>query len=261
MDAVEQPAILVKADKPPAEEPKAAPLISSSAADVYARVNFLLNRMDADAKKRNHVEEPPVEEEEAKIETPTKAEPLTEAKAPTAPAKEEKPTIVRSEKVEAPKVEAKAEAKVEVKKAPKVEPKKVEAPKAKAAPMKLKPKPAPKEEDSVLDSTVLAPKHSEDPAVKTAAKVKNWVEAPAEAAEEKVAKSSRALTVEEKREADFPKDWMKNDVKYNADHDKMADREQSIEDQVKAQREWNTKGEAWIQTKIFHLRGWGQMAA
>merc|ERR1719271_2203374 len=130
MDAVEQPAILVKADKPPAEEPKAAPLISSSAADVYARVNFLLNRMDADAKKRNHVEEPPVEEEEAKIETPTKAEPVTE-------------------------------------------PKKVEAPKAKAAPMKLKPKPAPKGEDSVLDSTVLAPKHSEDPAVKTAAKVAN----------------------------------------------------------------------------------------
>merc|ERR1719201_2139897 len=238
---VEQPAILVKADKPPAEEPKAAPLISSSAADVYARVNFLLNRMDADAKKRNHVEEPPVEEEEAKIETPTKAEPVTEAKAPTAPAK--------------------AEAKVEVKKAPKVEPKKVEAPKAKAAPMKLKPKPAPKEEDSVLDSTVLAPKHSEDPAVKTAAKVANWVAAPEEAAKEKVTKSSRALTVDEQREADFPKDWMKNDVKYNADHDKMADREQSIEDQVKAQREWNTKGEAWIQTKIFHLRGWGQMAA
>merc|ERR1719482_1747518 len=129
--------------------------------------------------------------------------------------------------------------------------------------MKAKPAPtaAPKEEDGILDSTVLAPKHSEDPAVKTAAKVANWVEAPKEAATEKVTKSSRALSVDEQREADFPKDWMKNDVKYNADHDKMADREQSIEDEVKAQRQWNTKGEAWIQTKIFHLRGWGQMAA
>merc|ERR1719379_2542643 len=256
---VEQPAILAKADKAPAVEPKAAPpLLTSSAADVYARVNFLLNRMDADQKKRNHVEEPSVEEEPAKVETPAKTEtPKAEAPAP----------VVRTEtpkaKVEAPKVEAKVEAKVEVKKAPKVEAKKVEAPKAKAAPVKKAPAPtaAPKEEDSVLDSTVVQSKHSEDPFQKTNSKVANWVEAPKEAATEKVAKSSRALTVEEQREADFPRDWMKNDVKYNADHDKMADREQSIEDQVKAQRAWNTKGEAWIQTKIFHLRGWGQMAA
>jgi hypothetical protein len=250
---VEQPAILAKADKAPAVEPKAAPpLLTSSAADVYARVNFLLNRMDADQKKRNHVEEPSVEEEPAKVETPAKAE------AAAAP-------VVRTEtpKVEAPKVEAKVEAKVEVKKAPKVEAKKVEAPKAKAAPVKKAPAPtaAPKEEDSVLDSTVVQSKHSEDPFQKTNSKVANWVAAPKEAATEKVTKSSRALTVDEQREADFPRDWMKNDVKYNADHDKMADREQSIEDQVKAQREWNTKGEAWIQTKIFHLRGWGQMAA
>merc|ERR1719440_2204043 len=67
--------------------------------------------------------------------------------------------------------------------------------------------------------------------------------------------------VEEPVEPKFPTDWIKNDMKYNADVDTMAQREKSIQDRVKEQQSWKSKGEAWIQTKVFHLRSWGSTVA
>jgi ABC-2 type transport system ATP-binding protein len=75
------------------------------------------------------------------------------------------------------------------------------------------------------------------------------------------APKAKAQKVSEQVEAEdmpaepkFPTDWIKNDMKYNADVDTMAQREKSIQDRVKEQQAWKAKGQSWIQTKVFHLR-------
>ena len=62
-------------------------------------------------------------------------------------------------------------------------------------------------------------------------------------------------------EPKFPTDWIRNDVKFNADVDTMEQREKSIQERVKKQQAWKATREAWIQTKVFHLRSWGSTVA
>ena len=53
-------------------------------------------------------------------------------------------------------------------------------------------------------------------------------------------------------EPKFPTDWIRNDVKFNADVDTMEQREKSIQERVKKQQAWKATREAWIQTKVFY---------
>jgi hypothetical protein len=80
-------------------------------------------------------------------------------------------------------------------------------------------------------------------------------------------KPAKVQTASERVEEDapvepkFPTDWIKNDVKFNADVDTMEQREKSIQERVKKQQAWKATREAWIQTKVFHLRSWGSTVA